>query len=80
MAITYPTAGTRVDYSPFPATKTTKPGTSLLRRVFTAFAEARMRQAEREIARHRHLLPPELEISGNRLTPRNEDQLPFGGW
>jgi hypothetical protein len=81
MAITYPAAGARVDYSPFPATKTaTQPRTSWLRRAFVALAEARMREAEREIARHRHLLPPELEISGNRLTRKNEDELPFGGW
>ena len=80
MAITYPTAGSRVDYSPFPANKTAKPRRSWLRRAFVALAEARMREAEREIARHRHLLPPELEISGNRLTRRNEDNLPFGGW
>ena len=79
MAITYPTVGTQVDYSPFPAARVTPPRKTWLRRLFVALAEARMREAEREIARHRHLLPPELEISGNRLTARNEDELPFGG-
>ena len=79
MTTTYPTVGTKIDYSPFPATRVMRPRKSWLRRLFTALAEARMREAEREIARHRHLLPPELEISGNRLTARNEDQLPFGG-
>ena len=78
MAITYPTRGVQVDYSPFPATKTQPAGSGWLRRFFAALMEARMRQAEREVARYRHLLPPELEISGDRLTARNEDELPFG--
>jgi len=49
-------------------------------RFLEAMQEARMRQAEREIARHLHLLPPDLERAGNRLSSRNEDALPFGGW
>jgi hypothetical protein len=77
MAITYPTRSVQVDYSPFPATKTQPAGQGWMRRFLVALMEARMRQAEREIARHRHLLPQELEISGDRLTPRNEDELPF---
>jgi hypothetical protein len=78
MAITYPTRGAQVDYSPVPATKIEPAGKSWLRRLFVALMEARMRQAEREIARYRHLLPQELEIAGDRLTARNEDELPFG--
>ena len=78
MAITYPTRGVQVDYSPFPATKIRPAGTSWLRRLFVALMEARMRQAEREVARYRHLIPAELEMSGDRLTARNEDELPFG--
>jgi hypothetical protein len=78
MAITYPTGGVQVDYSPFPATKSQPAGTGWLRRFLVALMEARMRQAEREIARYHHLIPTELEMSGDRLTARNEDELPFG--
>jgi hypothetical protein len=46
-------------------------------RFFDAIAEARMRQAEREIALHRHLLPAEFEIAGLKVSPRSEDSLPF---
>lgn len=77
MAITYPPRSAQVDYSPFPAAKSQPAGKGRLGRLFVVLAEARMRQAEREIARYRHLLPQELEISGDRLTPRNEDELPF---
>ena len=78
MAVTYPTRSVRVDYTPLPAAKTQPASQSWMRRFLVALMEARMRQAEREIALHRHLLPKELELSGDRLTPRNEDQLPFG--
>jgi hypothetical protein len=78
MAITYPARSAQVDYSPFPATRIKPAGSGWLRRFFVALMEARMRQAEREIARYRHLLPQELEISGDGLTARNEDELPFG--
>jgi hypothetical protein len=77
MTITYQSAAVRVDYSPFPATRIRPAGKSWLRRLFVAIAEARMREAQREIARHRHLLPNELEISGDRLISRTEDELPF---
>lgn len=50
---------------------------SLFARVWNAFVEARMRQAEREIALHRHLLPGQFEMVGERLTPRGEKELPF---
>ncbi len=50
---------------------------SLLKRFIAALMESRKRQAEAEIARHRHLLPDELEHAAWRLTPRTEDQLPF---
>ncbi|HWV40397.1 hypothetical protein [Pseudorhodoplanes sp.] len=52
-----------------------KPG--LLHRLWAAFVESRMRQAEREIAMHRHLLPGRLEAVGERLSPRTEKDLPF---
>lgn len=42
-----------------------------------AVVDARMRQAEREIALHRHLLPAEFELAGNKVGSKNEDSLPF---
>ena len=78
MTIALQPVATRVDYAPFPTTRIRPARQSLLRRLFVAIAEARMREAQRELARHRHLLPAELEISGDKLNLRNEDELPFG--
>ena len=47
------------------------------RRFIVALQESRMRQAEREIARYRHLVPDELERAALRLDRRSEDGLPF---
>jgi hypothetical protein len=52
------------------------PGKNLFARFMQALMESRMRQAEREIARHAHLLPPDMLSD---LTS-NKDELPFGGW
>jgi hypothetical protein len=49
----------------------------LLARLWASFIEARMRQAEREIALHSHLLPGQLQRAGERLAPRSEKELPF---
>jgi hypothetical protein len=49
----------------------------LLERFCAAFVESRMRQAQREIALHSHLLPGELQQVGERLAPRTEKDLPF---
>jgi hypothetical protein len=46
-------------------------------RFYQALQEARMREAQREIARYRHLMPDELERAANRLDRRTEDGLPF---
>ena len=46
-------------------------------RLWVAMAEARMKQAMREISMHSHLLPAEYELAGNKLNRKNEDQLPF---
>lgn len=46
-------------------------------RFIAALQESRMRTARAELARHRHLLPAEFELAGNRLNARSEDQLPF---
>jgi len=59
-----------------PARPTTR-RKGLLRRFFQALQESRMRQAQREIARYRNLMPEELERAANRLERKNEDALPF---
>jgi hypothetical protein len=48
-----------------------------LARLLDAIVATQMRRAEREVRRHRHLLPHELELAGDKLSDRNEDQLPF---
>ena len=49
--------------------------------LFTQFIEAvqagRMRQAQREVARYRHLMPEEFERAAARLDARSEQSLPF---
>jgi len=50
---------------------------SWFKRVVAALAESRMRKAEGEILRYRHLLPNELEWAAYKLGPRSECQLPF---
>jgi hypothetical protein len=49
-------------------------------RLMDAVIEARMRQARREIARHSHLLPYNLDERGNRLVKTNSGDMPFGSW
>jgi hypothetical protein len=46
-------------------------------RFMQALHESRMRAAQREIDRYRHLLPRELEEAATQLGPRTEDGLPF---
>jgi len=48
-----------------------------LARVVTAVEASRMRSAQATLARHRHLLPAELERAAERLDARSEHQLPF---
>lgn len=52
-------------------------GKGFLARAWAAFIAARMRQAEREIAAHIHLLPGQFQAAGERLAPRSEKDLPF---
>jgi hypothetical protein len=68
-----------VTYGAGPAVEiaTAKKGKSVLRRFFEAIADARLRQAQREIELHRHLLPAEFEIASHRVNERSEDSLPF---
>lgn len=53
-----------------------RPQPGFFARAWKAFVASRMKQAEREIALHRHLLPSELQDFGNRLA-RSEKDLPF---
>ena len=46
-------------------------------RFWTAVQESRMRTAREVIAHHRHLLPADFEIAGDKLDARTEDRLPF---
>ena len=61
---------TAITYGAGAAAATTAPkaaaGTSVWTRLWNTFVEARMRQAMREVALHRHLLPAELEAACNR--------------
>ncbi len=59
------------------ATKVSAGTKGFFARAYAAFVEARMRQAEREIAMHRHLLPGQLQMAGERLAARSEKNLPF---
>jgi hypothetical protein len=48
----------------------------LMSRLWASFIEARMRQAEREIALHSHLLPRQFQLASERLA-YSEKELPF---
>ncbi|HKY85248.1 MAG TPA: hypothetical protein VJL90_00645 [Pseudorhodoplanes sp.] len=78
-AITYGTHGAtaekKVSKTSVSKTAAKKPG--FWSRIWDGFVEARMRQAEREIRMHRHLLPAEFELAGSRIGSKNEDSLPF---
>ncbi len=70
-----------VTYGAHTAVETAKPavkkGKGAFARFIEAVADARLRQAQREIAMHRHLLPADFEIAGHKITDRSEDSLPF---
>ena len=57
--------------------QTQAPKAGFFHRLWTAMVDARMRQAMTEIRLHQHLLPAEFEIAGNKISYKNEDQLPF---
>jgi hypothetical protein len=67
------TAGSAV--GTVPASKSARKS-GLMTRLWASFIEARMRQAEREIALHSHLLPGQLQAAGERLV-HSEKDLPF---
>jgi hypothetical protein len=57
--------------------KVRAPRKGLFARLWAAFVEARMRQAQREINLHSHLLPAELRRLSQSLGERSEKDLPF---
>lgn len=64
-------------FTRLPATQS-KPKKGLLARMFDAMVEARMRQAVREIAHHRHLVPEDLlKKYGYEATLQNDGAYPF---
>lgn len=60
-----------------PALEAAAPKQGFFARFWNAMIEAQMRKAMREIRLHQHLLPAELEISGMKISYKNEDSLPF---
>jgi len=52
--------------------------TSFLTRFYNWLVVAQHKRAARQVALHRHLLPDDLEATGDKLGRRNEDALPFG--
>jgi len=48
-------------------------------RLLDALAETQMQRAQRDIARYHHLLPLDHPLR-DKVVPRKEDELPFGGW
>ena len=64
-------------HAPAATVEKTASGRGLLARFLDALIEVQMKRAMREVRMHRHLLPAELEIIGNTISYRNEDQLPF---
>jgi len=64
-------------HAPAATVEKTASGRGLLARFWDALIEAQMKRAMRELRMHRHLLPADLEIAGNKISYKNEDQLPF---
>jgi hypothetical protein len=60
------------------AAKAAPKGRSLLARFYDGIVEARMRQAVRELAMHRHLIPEDvLKATGYEATVTTDSALPF---
>ena len=77
VAVTY--GGARVAAPADAETKATKTGKGFFARLFDSLAVTQMKRAELELARHRHLLPPDFELQRQHWS-RSEDREPFGGW
>jgi hypothetical protein len=77
VAVTF--GGARVAAPAIAETKTGKKGKGFFARAFDAIAETRMKQAQRELALHRHLAPHDFKFDSMDW-PRSKDQTPLGGW
>jgi hypothetical protein len=77
VAVTYGVA--RVAKPAVADSKAGKRSRGFFTRVFDAIAYSQMKRAERELARHRHLLPHDFELTRDLWSPTG-DKLPFGGW
>jgi hypothetical protein len=77
VAVTYGVA--RVGAPAAAETKTGKASKGFFWRVLDMIAASQLKRAEREIARHRHLLPPDFELNRDLWSPAG-DKLPRGGW
>jgi hypothetical protein len=63
--------------APLPVART-KARKGILARLFDAMTAARMRQAMRELERHRHLIPPHLlKSTGYTATVNDDSRFPF---
>ena len=63
--------------APLPKAKI-EPRKGMWARLFAALTAARMRQAMRELERHRHLIPPHLlKSTGYDATVTDDSRLPF---
>lgn len=61
-----------------PLSEASAPRGNWFRRFLTAMMEARLRQAERELAMHRHLVPQDvLKDAGYSATQSDDSALPF---
>jgi len=65
-----------VTYDIAPATRA-KTTVGKRKGLWARFMQARQRQALHELHRHGLRLPRELEEAGLKISPRNEDSLPF---
>lgn len=81
VAVTYDVARVSTGKAPSKsAGEVTAPRKTWFARFMDALIEARMQQAEREIARHIHLMPHAVDERGNRLVRTSRQDVPFGGW
>jgi hypothetical protein len=59
--------------------KAGKKGKGFFMRVIDAIAYSQMKRAERELARYRHQLPHDFELTRDLWSPAG-DKSPHGGW
>lgn len=76
-AITYGTALSGKSTARAISTASAVSGKGFWSRFFDKLVEARMRQAQREIKQHMHLLPDYVEFDGVKFSYKNANELPF---